>query len=116
VSDDLRFHAATIRKGGDHINVLVNLWIDGANAVYNAVLPVNALGICGEPAKAEYERIRVEAYGRMNDANNAAISIREAIYRTAENYAGAEEAASGSVNRIKPPMPTHRSDIDNPPM
>jgi hypothetical protein len=113
---EINFEAKAIRRSGDKINDAVNLWSGAAADVHLATMPPNALGICGEPARAGYERARNDALAEMNQACTALIEVREGIYRVAEVYAGAEDATKRGAAGVGTQPPPRMAEILNPPL
>jgi hypothetical protein len=111
---ETKFDVSAIRRSGDRINDAVNLWAGAAADIDNAVLDINALGICGERARLDYSGIRDGAFLKMTKATNALIEARESVYRVANVYAGIEDETRRRVSDVAPTR-TIRSDIVNPP-
>lgn len=107
--DQTSFKISTIRGSGDKIDDAVNMWVDANGQVNDAWLPFYALGIAGEEARIGYEEIRHNAIGRLNEAVNRLITVRETVYSIADNYGSAESRTKDDVKRS--PGLTHRPDI-----
>ncbi|XVQ12806.1 hypothetical protein ACQP1W_09690 [Spirillospora sp. CA-255316] len=113
-ADESKFDVSAIRRSGDKINDAVNLWAGAAADVYNAILDVNALGICGEEARVTYGRVRNDAHAKMNEATTGLIAVRDSIDRVADVYAGTEDETKRKVSGVGTAR-TLPGDIVNPP-
>ncbi|TDD76530.1 hypothetical protein [Actinomadura rubrisoli] len=108
---DVKFRASKIRESGDLVNDAVNLWSNAPFTLDSAVLPANCFGKVGEELglRDEYERSRAKTILELNDGTNILIQNREAVYKAADRYEGAEIKATQNVKDI----PRHRPDLDN---
>ncbi|GAA2419998.1 hypothetical protein GCM10010191_33960 [Actinomadura vinacea] len=112
--DESKFDVSAIQRSGDKINDAVNLWAGAAADIYNAILEVNALGICGEGARDAYVRMRNVAHEKMNEATTGLIAVRDSVYKVADVYAGTEDETERRVSDVGPAR-TLPGDIVNPP-
>lgn len=114
MAPDVKYRATQIRKSGDLVNDAVNFWSNAPFTLDQALLPANAFGKIGQQAGLpdEYNVQRAKTIIQLHDGTLTLIQNREAVYLTADRYAGAERKATERTNDIPSP---HRPEIDDSP-
>lgn len=101
-----------IVEAGDSVNEAVNEWGFASGNVSRASLRPGALSKVAAAVEDQYAAIQDEAIERLRASQEALMAVREAMYRVAGLYSGAEEEAKGRVQQEMPR--THRPELDDP--